>query len=97
MQPYNPHENSGTGWTFSWCSGEAFREAIWNAIYTFRYRLRLGSIARVKTAAFSVNPLVLPSGSWVKLTQKCTVPSVGAREKGVEAQAFLKLSRLQTY
>lgn len=36
VQPYNPHENIGTGWTFDSLSGEAFREAIWNAIYTFR-------------------------------------------------------------
>lgn len=36
VQPYNPHDNSGTGWTFGWASGEAFREAVWNAIYTFR-------------------------------------------------------------
>jgi starch synthase len=36
VQPYNPHENTGTGWRFDWCSGEAFREAVWNALYTFR-------------------------------------------------------------
>ena len=36
VQPYNPYDNSGTGWTYEWSSGEGFREAVWNAIYTFR-------------------------------------------------------------
>lgn len=36
VKPYNPYENSGTGWTYEWSSGEGFREAVWNAIYTFR-------------------------------------------------------------
>ena len=36
VQPFNPMENTGTGWRFDNCSGEAFREAIWNALYTYR-------------------------------------------------------------
>lgn len=34
--PFNPYENSGTGWTFEWADAGAFREAMGNAIYTYR-------------------------------------------------------------
>ena len=36
VAPYNPHDNSGTGWTFGWADAGAFRDAIGNALYTFR-------------------------------------------------------------
>ena len=36
VKPYNPYDNTGTGWTYEWSGGENFREAVWNAIYTFR-------------------------------------------------------------
>ena len=36
MQAFNPHENTGTGWTFEWAEGNALRHAVANAVYTFR-------------------------------------------------------------
>ena len=36
VKPYNPYENSGTGWTFDWADAGNFRDAIGNALYTFR-------------------------------------------------------------
>ena len=36
VSPFNPHENSGTGWTFRWADAGAFRDAMGNALYTFR-------------------------------------------------------------
>jgi hypothetical protein len=34
--PFNPNDNSGTGWTFDHADGGAFRGAMGNALYTFR-------------------------------------------------------------
>ncbi|BDA42851.1 Granule-bound starch synthase 2, chloroplastic/amyloplastic [Coccomyxa sp. Obi] len=36
VQPYNPYENTGTGWRFDWADSGAFRDAMGNAIYTYR-------------------------------------------------------------
>ena len=36
MKPYNPYDNSGTGWTFEWADPGNFRDAIGNALYTYR-------------------------------------------------------------
>lgn len=36
VHPYNPYENTGTGWTFEWADSSAFRDAMGNAIYTYR-------------------------------------------------------------
>lgn len=36
VQQFNPFESTGTGWTYEWSSGEALREAVWNALYTYR-------------------------------------------------------------
>ena len=47
VQPFNPTENSGTGWTFEWAEGEQMRHAIGNALYTFReYRDSFRAIQR---------------------------------------------------
>ncbi|CAL5222405.1 g4764 [Coccomyxa viridis] len=36
VQQFNPYENTGTGWTFEWADGGNFRDAIGNALYTYR-------------------------------------------------------------
>ena len=36
VKPYNPYENTGTGWTFDWADAGNFRDAIGNALYTYR-------------------------------------------------------------
>ena len=36
VSPYNPYENTGTGWTFDWADSGNFRDAVGNALYTFR-------------------------------------------------------------
>ena len=36
VHPYNPYENTGTGWSFEWADAGAFRDAIGNALYTYR-------------------------------------------------------------
>ena len=36
VKPYNPYDNSGTGWTFDWADAGNFRDAIGNALYTYR-------------------------------------------------------------
>ncbi len=36
VSPYNPHDGSGTGWTFGWADAGAFRDAMGNALYTYR-------------------------------------------------------------
>ena len=36
VKPFNPFENTGTGWTFEWADAGAFREAMGNALYTYR-------------------------------------------------------------
>ena len=36
VSPFNPHDNSGTGWTFGWADSGAFRDAMGNALYTYR-------------------------------------------------------------
>lgn len=34
--PFNPFENSGTGWTFEWADSSAFQRAMGDALYTYR-------------------------------------------------------------
>ena len=34
---FNPHENSGTGWTFERADGQQLRDAIYNALTTYRH------------------------------------------------------------
>ncbi len=47
VQNYNPYDNTGTGWAFQWADGGAFREAIGNALYTYRsFRDSFDGIAR---------------------------------------------------
>lgn len=36
VKPYNPYDSSGTGWTFEWADAGNFRDAIGNALYTYR-------------------------------------------------------------
>ncbi len=36
VQPFNPYENSGTGWTFECADSGAFQRALGDALYTFR-------------------------------------------------------------
>eukprot|EP00879_Flechtneria_rotunda_P005440 GHRR01005733.1.p1 GENE.GHRR01005733.1~~GHRR01005733.1.p1 ORF type:complete len:590 (+),score=164.31 GHRR01005733.1:745-2514(+) len=36
VTPYNPFENTGTGWTFERADGEQLRGAVWNAVDTYR-------------------------------------------------------------
>lgn len=36
VKPYNPYDNSGTGWTFEWADAGNFRDAVGNALYTYR-------------------------------------------------------------
>eukprot|EP00884_Botryococcus_braunii_P004523 jgi/Botrbrau1/14071/Bobra.182_3s0018.1 len=36
VQPYNPYENTGTGWTFEAASGHNFRNALYTALQTYR-------------------------------------------------------------
>ena len=36
VQPFNPYDNSGTGWTFEWADSSAFQRAIGDALYTYR-------------------------------------------------------------
>ncbi|KAK9844059.1 hypothetical protein WJX81_003138 [Elliptochloris bilobata] len=36
VTPFDPHSNSGTGWTFDWADSGAFRGALGNALYTYR-------------------------------------------------------------
>lgn len=36
VKPYNPYDNSGTGWTFNCADPGNFRDAIGNALYTYR-------------------------------------------------------------
>jgi starch synthase len=36
VTPYNPYNNSGTGWTFDWADAGALRDAVGNALYTYR-------------------------------------------------------------
>jgi starch synthase len=35
--PFNPHDNTGTGWTFDFADGGAFRGAVHNALQTYRW------------------------------------------------------------
>lgn len=45
MTPFDPHANSGTGWTFDWADAGAFRGALGNALYTYRdYRREFESV-----------------------------------------------------
>ena len=44
--PFNPNDNSGTGWTFDHADGGAFRGAMGNALYTFRSEIDLLFIPR---------------------------------------------------
>lgn len=36
VTPFDPHSDSGTGWTFDWADSGAFRGALGNALYTYR-------------------------------------------------------------
>ena len=36
QSPFNPHENTGLGWTFDHVDGGAFRSAVHDALYTYR-------------------------------------------------------------
>jgi len=36
QQPFKPHDNCGTGWTFDHADGGAFRGAMHDALYTYR-------------------------------------------------------------
>ncbi|KAK9785434.1 hypothetical protein WJX73_005586, partial [Symbiochloris irregularis] len=36
VSAFNPHENAGTGWTFEWADGGNLRNAVGNALYTYR-------------------------------------------------------------
>ncbi|CAK0787417.1 Soluble starch synthase 2-3, chloroplastic/amyloplastic [Coccomyxa viridis] len=36
VQQFSPYDNTGTGWTFEWADGGNFRDAMGNAIYTYR-------------------------------------------------------------
>lgn len=36
VRPFDPFGNEGTGWTFERAEGEAFRDALGNAMYTYR-------------------------------------------------------------
>ena len=36
VKPFNPFENSGTGWIFEWADAGAFQRAMGDAIYTYR-------------------------------------------------------------
>ena len=36
VKPFNPFENSGTGWTFEWADAGAFKHAMGDALYTYR-------------------------------------------------------------
>jgi len=36
VQPFNPFENTGTGWTFEWADAAAFQRAMGDALYTYR-------------------------------------------------------------
>ena len=36
VKPFNPFENTGTGWTFEWSDAGAFRNAMGDALYTYR-------------------------------------------------------------
>ena len=36
VQPFNPFENAGTGWTFEWADASAFQRAMGDALYTYR-------------------------------------------------------------
>jgi starch synthase len=36
VHPYNPYENTGTGWTFERADGHNLREALWAALHTYR-------------------------------------------------------------
>lgn len=38
VKPYNPNEDSGTGWTFDRCDADLMRGQIWNAMDTYRNR-----------------------------------------------------------
>lgn len=45
VTPFDPHANSGTGWTFDWADAGAFRGALGNALYTYRdYRREFESV-----------------------------------------------------
>lgn len=36
VKPFNPFENTGTGWTFEWADAGAFKNAMGDALYTYR-------------------------------------------------------------
>jgi len=36
VSPFNPFEDSGTGWTFDRADGRALRDAVANALHTYR-------------------------------------------------------------
>jgi len=36
VHPFNPFENTGTGWTFEWADSAAFQRALGDALYTYR-------------------------------------------------------------
>ncbi len=47
VTPFDPHSDSGTGWTFDWADAGAFRGALGNALYTYRdYRDAFEGIQR---------------------------------------------------
>lgn len=47
VQPFNPENDSGTGWTFEWAQGEQLRHAVGNAVYTYKeYRESFRAIQR---------------------------------------------------
>lgn len=36
LQPYNPYDNTGTGWTFERAEANGLIDAVGNAMYTYR-------------------------------------------------------------
>ena len=57
VQPYNPYENTGTGWTFEWADSGKFRNAMGEGIYTLRefpqsfHELRLRGMRQARPRA----------------------------------------------
>jgi starch synthase len=47
VRPYNPYENTGTGWTFDHADAGSFRNAMGDALYTYRqHRESFTALAR---------------------------------------------------
>lgn len=53
--PFNPHDNTGTGWTFDFADGGAFRGAVHNALQTYRWTLSYQLLLRVSSSASAVS------------------------------------------